>query len=286
MIELQTKIRRQIEIIGIALDKTRLLRIGDVADLYGCDDLTIKRDLQALRGYGIDIHSEKKRGIHIATPIEGRKMKQIVSQYLGLCNAPTAMDRATSLLVTKQREKALLYVVTLRKCIESSTTVLIDYEKESNDIDRNREISPLMVFSGDGYWRLLAEEKGVKKQFIINKIIRLQPTSKKFKRVSQEEIDELFRHSFKSWIGTEKHQVKLRLDPVWSARIKPRQMMEFEKITQEVDGSVILETTVNSLSEITAWVVSRGKGVEVLEPDQLRAMVIEVARGALENYSD
>jgi len=51
-----------------------------------------------------------------------------------------------------------------------------------------------------------------------------------------------------------------------------------------VDGSLILEATVNSLREITSWIVSRGKGIVVIEPEELKKNVISIAKGALGNY--
>jgi len=41
---------------------------------------------------------------------------------------------------------------------------------------------------------------------------------------------------------------------------------------------------VNSLEEIASCVVSRGKGVEVMEPAAPKEKVIALARRALENY--
>jgi predicted DNA-binding transcriptional regulator YafY len=120
----------------------------------------------------------------------------------------------------------------------------------------------------------------------MNKVIRVRPSEKKFKAVPQEEIDAMFRYSFRSWTGTEKHHIRIRLSREWARRIKPRQLMETQKITEESDGSVIFESTVNSLTEVASWVVSRGNGVEVLEPVELKTKVIELAKGALSNYSN
>ena len=60
--------------------------------------------------------------------------------------------------------------------------------------------------------------------------------------------------------------------------------MEVQELTKEKDGSVIYKTTVNSLNEIASWIVSRGKGVIVIEPEKLKQQVIETASGVLENY--
>ena len=94
----------------------------------------------------------------------------------------------------------------------------------------------------------------------------------------------MFRHSFRSWVGTEEHRIRLRLSPLWAQRVKPRQLLETERITEEPDGSVVIEAIVNSLGEVASWVVSRGEGVTVLEPDALREEVLRIARGTLRNY--
>ena len=64
----------------------------------------------------------------------------------------------------------------------------------------------------------------------------------------------------------------------------PKQLMESEKITENGDGSVIFEATVNSLEEVAGWVVSKGMGIMVLEPDELRQKVIQLAKDTLANY--
>ncbi len=55
-------------------------------------------------------------------------------------------------------------------------------------------------------------------------------------------------------------------------------------IEEETDGSIIYEFVVNSLKEISSWIVSRGEGIIVLEPEELRTLVIETAKGVLNNY--
>jgi predicted DNA-binding transcriptional regulator YafY len=71
---------------------------------------------------------------------------------------------------------------------------------------------------------------------------------------------------------------------MWAERLKPRQLMESQVVTENPDGSVVYEMVVNSLSEVASWVASRGEGVNVLEPKKLREMVIEIAKGTLGNY--
>lgn len=284
MLELQHKIKRQIEILGLAVDNEKKLRDVDCAALFDRDIPTIKRDMQDLRAVGIAVHSRRTAGICLDQPIPAKLLTEVILQYLGICASTHAVDKATSLLVKKHKEKALSRIVTLQRCIESRSVARITYEKDSTEIERNREICPVLLFNSDGSWRVLAMNEGRPKQFHIIKMLDVAATEKKFKPPTQEQIDALFQHSFRSWIGTENHTVRLKLNATWAERIKPQQMMESQVITEEKDGSVVLETTVNSLDEVASWVVSRGLGVTVLEPRALKEKVVALARGALANY--
>ena len=284
MLELQTKIKRQIEILGLALGNTDALKDSDFAVMLQRDIPTIKRDMKDLRGLGIDLHSEKKRGICVSGKIDVRILRELITQYIGLCNSSSGIDRATALLVQKQKDRALTHVVHLQRCIEDLRVARIDYQKDEEHVERGREVCPLMMFSSEGYWRLLAVNESIVKQYILTKILDVRPLTKKFRRVPQEQIDDMFRYSFKSWVGTEKHSVKIHLSRVWAGRIKPRQLMETEVMTENEDGSIVVEATVNSLEEIASWIVSRGEGVKVLEPVALREKVVRMAEGALANY--
>ena len=51
-------------------------------------------------------------------------------------------------------------------------------------------------------------------------------------------------------------------------------------------GDVELAVTVNGIVEIQPWILSWGDGVEVLEPEALRAAVAEAVRGAATRYAD
>jgi predicted DNA-binding transcriptional regulator YafY len=286
MLEVQTKVKRQIEMLGLAVANTDRLKDADFAVIFGRDIPTIKRDMQELRSIGIPIHSEKSRGLCLDGKVEAKLIRELVLQYMGICNSTSGFDKATTLLVKKQKVKALSIVVALQRCIESNTIALVDYQKDEHGIERGRELQPLIIFSSEGYWRVLAVNDGRIKQYLLDKILVIKPTERKFKRVPQELIDEMFRYSFRSWVGADKHRIRIHLSRVWAERLKPRQMMETQVITENGDGSVVFEATVNSLQEVASWAVSRGEGVTVLEPEELREMVVKLAKGALANYNE
>jgi predicted DNA-binding transcriptional regulator YafY len=290
MNDFKLKFKRQFEILGFSLNYPSKFKIADFEDLYDVNSLTIKRDLQELRSLGIDIHSKKNKGISVLSDIKDEVIKNIIIHYTGISVNQSSYDKATNFLISKHHSTAIPFITILQRSIENGNYVKIEYEKieekQSGEhlITEERIVAPYCIFQSDMNWRLLAKHESVIKQFIISKIKSVEEIDKKFKQVTQKEIEEIFSSSFRSWLGNERYKVKLKLIPPWSERIKPNMLMEFQKITEEAGNSIIYETVVNSLKEIASWIVSRGEGVIVLEPEELRSLVIKTAQGVLKNY--
>lgn len=121
------------------------------------------------------------------------------------------------------------------------------------------------------------------KQYLIDKIVKVKSPGQRFEK-SEYKFSDSFKYSWKSWLGEEKHKIKLWLSPFWADRVNPRMLVADQKITKNRDGSVIFEFTVSSLSEIAGWIVSRGEGIKVMEPNELHSMVVSLAKGVLSNY--
>lgn len=284
MFEVQSKIKRQIEILGLCLSKKGELKTFDLADFFGVEELTIKRDFQELRSNGIDIHSTRKNGVCLTSQLNHSKLVEAILSYIGLNHTSLSIDKSTSLLVEKFGSKALSHIVLLQLCIDNSRAALIDYNKEANIIDKEKKVEPILIFQNEGMWRLLVQSGNSVKQYLLDKITNVRMTNETFNKIPRERFEDLFLTSWKSWIGDEKFEVKLHLSKQWADRINPRMLIKNQKITKQPDGSIIFEATVNSLNEIASWIVSRGEGVKVLSPEELREQVISLAKGALNNY--
>ncbi len=277
MKEISAKFKRQIEILGIAIRNTESLGTDDLTRVYGVERLTIKRDLQELRSHGIDIHSEGKRGIRLSGKIDITRLRRIVSSYLALCGVGTSIDKASQLLTKKLGIESLNTAVTLQICIEDTVKAKISYESEQRNEPSVFTVEPLQIFQAGELWRLLAVHDGVIKQFLLTKILYVHPTGERFKKPEQQKIDDIFRHSFLAWTGGEKHTVRLRLSKEVARRLKSRQLISFETIAENKDGSIDVEGVVNSLDEMAGWIVGFGGYIRVILPTELKNKVIKLA---------
>lgn len=285
MFNFQSKFKRQIEILGLCLSDylQKPIKISDIADYFQVEILTIKRDLQDLRSYGIDIHSNKKLGICIETELPKEKLIDIILHYVKLNHNDYPLDKSTALLVEKRGVKALSNIVMLQLCIDNSEATKIHYNKMGAEVEEYKEIHPLLILQNEGSWRLLAGSRGKIKQYLVDKIVSVLATGKKFDK-EEYKFSDLFKYSWKSWFGDEKHNVKLWLSPYWAERVTPRMFVVEQKIEKNEDQSIIFECTVNSLGEIASWIISRGKGIKVIEPIELQSLVISLAKDCLSNY--
>jgi len=285
MFEQQSKLKRQLEILGLCISPSTdfILDIATLAIVFEVEDITIKRDLRELREQGIDIHSTKKRGVIVSNLDEKAKIKKLMLQYVGLCYSGNIFDRSTSLLIEKKRASAFAEIVTLQICIDKCLVAEIGYLDHSKAYCK-RNIQPILIFHSDGSWRVLSQDGEQVKQFHLDKISSVKVTDKQFERMPVERFDNMFRFSFGSWIGVEQYQVLLKFNKVWAERLKDRMLAISQQIEETSEGEVIFRVTVNNLNEIAGWIVSRGQGCQVIEPPELKALVIEIANGVLENY--
>jgi len=103
MKDLRVKLRRQAELLCKVLSSDEKLTTTDLAFEFGCEELTIKRDMQELRAREIDIHSKASKGVEIDSAISDEKLKEIISGYFAITVEEDNYNKATALLVKKQK---------------------------------------------------------------------------------------------------------------------------------------------------------------------------------------
>lgn len=284
MKDIRTKIKRQIEIVGSVISSNDILTIDELAFKFSCEALTIKRDMNELRANGIDIHSVSKKGVVIGGTLSNEKILELLKIYFTLSVDGEQFDKATSILAKKLKQKSISIITILNNSIEDSTVIEIEYKKLHSKIISKYRLEPLMIFKNDNNWRLLAMEKGITKQFIVDKIINLKRTNERFIKPAKKTTDEIFETSFKSWLSDDRYFVKLKIEESLASRIKLKQLLDTQKIIENEDGTIIFEAVVNTLGEIASWIVSNGKSITVIEPHELKNIVIRIAQGVLKNY--
>lgn len=80
-------------------------------------------------------------------------------------------------------------------------------------------------------------------------------------------------------------RIRVKFDKEVARFFKETKYHPTQKITTQPDGSIIFEAEAGGFDEISSWILSWGEFAEVLEPKELREMVMERTRGTIEKYN-
>lgn len=278
--------KRQIEILGICLPQCskKPLRMNDLSRIFDVDIVTIKRDLKALRDQGIDIHSTRKEGMILGADLDMDSIFGLLREYAHYCRSDLPYERSTKFLVEKVGPCSLKNIVLLKLCKEKKLLTMIDYCKSGSTAEKDRLVKPALIFQVSHEWRLLAENEGKLKQFLVAKISAVHPTEEKYEEDFSGEIKAQFRNSWQTWMGTDEYHIRLWLSKKWYYAAQERGLDFLGPEIRKMEKGGIFETRVNCLSEIAAWILSRGKGAEIIKPEELKESVLNLAREVIGNY--
>jgi predicted DNA-binding transcriptional regulator YafY len=109
--------------------------------------------------------------------------------------------------------------------------------------------------------------------FRVDRIRKLELTIDKFVRDpnfdSSQYLDQIFQHE----VGDGAVDVEIQFDATTAPYIRERKWHPSQGLIEHADESVTLTMTVSGLNDIKRWVLSYGKGAQVLSPPKLIAMI-------------
>lgn len=285
MSDIRGKIKRQIDIISLALKEPCMHNRYDLCDMFGCEMATINRDLKLIRDMGIPLYTVRQKGIAIEGELQPDMLSELINQYNAMMRHNQSTDRATKALIKKLGEKALIFMTWIQSSIAESRRIRISYKKTYEKKARERLLEPLLIFERENHWRLMAREEGVIKQFLLSRMTDIAMLNDTYPNEPGFDPSELLACSFSAWIGNERHKIVLRLGDHFSEYKKIPVLTENQITTEQPDGTYILELEVSRLLEPAQWIAGQGKAVTVIEPEELRETVLNIASQVIKHHT-
>ncbi|MDZ4847750.1 MAG: WYL domain-containing protein [Pirellulaceae bacterium] len=112
----------------------------------------------------------------------------------------------------------------------------------------------------------------------IDRIRSTDLTNFPFKRPADFKISQYFKDVFSIVTGREKRLIRIRFTGTAVQYVCEKQFHTSQQLLPQSDGSVIVELQLSSLLEVKSWILSFGSKAEVLEPQELRAEVLQELR--------
>lgn len=257
----------------------------DLCDMFGCEMATINRDLKLIRDMGIPLYTVRQKGIAIEGELQPDMLSELINQYNAMMRHNQSTDRATKALIKKLGEKALIFMTWIQSSIAESRRIRISYKKTYEKKARERLLEPLLIFERENHWRLMAREEGVIKQFLLSRMTDIAMLNDTYPNEPGFDPSELLACSFSAWIGNERHKIVLRLGDHFSEYKKIPVLTENQITTEQPDGTYILELEVSRLLEPAQWIAGQGKAVTVIEPEELRETVLNIASQVIKHHT-
>jgi Predicted transcriptional regulator len=164
------------------------------------------------------------------------------------------------------------------------------YRKEEDTAANEVNVNPLGILY---YWALdnwylaaLNEKDQTIKTYAVDRILAVGETGETFAKPDGFELENWFKHVWGVYRSGNPVKVKIRFHNYYTTvqRVKDELASRKTCSLQEDGDDLIMEDTVDGLSEIAVWLRSFGQGVEVIEPLELRETVINDLEQILANY--
>lgn len=150
-------------------------------------------------------------------------------------------------------------------------TCCIEYHSFSDDTIKKFKIDPLHFFENNGglYIFTRITRFGDIRMLAVDRIQDLNVTQETFEYPADFDPEETLAPAF-GIIYDDPVEIKIWFSSDQAKYIKEREWSKNQRITDQSDGSVILEMKTSGWRDVKKWVLSYGAEAEVLEPKKLR----------------
>jgi proteasome accessory factor B len=166
--------------------------------------------------------------------------------------------------------------------------VVMSYRSSSRQALTDRVVHPYRLHydQGSGTWYLIGfcEYRNDVRTFAVCRIQHLFITDEHFAIPESFSIGTYLEKTFQVTSGTDIHPVSIAFTPYQSQWIREHRWHPTQNIREHEDGSLTLTLEVGALDAVKRWVMQYGAQAEVLEPQELRQMVMQEIREMKEVY--
>lgn len=187
-----------------------------------------------------------------------------------------------------EEKRVASHFASIGEAIEQKRTIEIAHYSIARDTCQERLVDPYQIRFYRGVWYLIGfcHLRKAIRIFALDRIQALQTTKNKFSMVEEFSSAKYFSDAFQMFKGPDLHQVKIWFSPNQARWIKEKLWHPTQKITENVDGSLVLSMNTSGLSQVKRWVLSFGADAKVLAPEELVSEMIHELTTASSLYPD
>ncbi len=305
--------------ILIQLQSKKVVTAKEIADRFEISLRTVYRDVRALEEAGVPLGAEAGTGYFI---LDGYHLPPVMfsqEEANALVLGAKLIEEQTDSSIKKHFNEAMYKIKSVLKSdekeglekLESQIRVEHIPKQQNDDFPNNflatiqnalieqrvlsfkyfsnytgdfndREVEPIGLTYYGGNWHLLANCRLRKaaRDFRVDRLVKLTMLDEKFE-LKSEQIDRFMQELMR---GTELSEVVISVERTVAVLISNQKFYQGFVSEVERDGRVEMKFLVPGLDYFSRWLVSLGDSVEILEPESLKALMIERAEELAKHY--
>ncbi len=189
-------------------------------------------------------------------------------------------------------KKLLRRISEIIRAIENCKVVRIEYIRTYDGAGRDREVEPYGLVCRHGSWYLvgLCRRQNKRRIYQLDQVSRLKvQENSTFKRPAGLTMTGIFKDAWGIWNVDDDQEaavetVLLKVKKGVAERFKTVSFHDSQQVKPLPDGEAAVTFRVSGAAEMIPWLMSWGQAVEVLEPQWLRAELLEGLLNTVNTY--
>ena len=267
-----------------------MLQIQDDTLEFNFSKRTLQRDIREIRNIlGVDImYSRSQRGYYI---IQDNYSDDLFLKTLEEINSFSALKLTNSLesivYLEKRKPKRSEFLPDIVQAIQSKKKIEFHYQKFGEEKETIRKVSPIAIREHNNRWYLIADDKGVVKNFGLERMNKVKILSDKIDHDIQFSYDDKYKFAFGIIVPTDEKPEKIVLSVTkkQAEYLESLPLHESQQILETKNNEVLIGLELFLTDDFISEILSMSRSVRVIEPKKLKEKVKTILKETLEKYS-
>ena len=249
---------RQTEILARCFNGEKFSK-ADLAEIYNVTEITINRDLNALREDGIQIYSRKNKVEILESPSK-ENLIELSSNYLPMKLNSDVFKNQAKALIKSDSVKNFTLLILIAKAVKEGRIIKFKYKRLNDNEENHYVIKPIRLLTNELNWILhgFKDNETFPKTFYLSRISNLILTDKKYKVTAILQTSET------------KYKMIFKFNPEVKEEVTSKIWFEDFRFDQDENKYVVLTTTQPISNKLASWCISWWDKLEIIEPIELK----------------
>ena len=266
-----------------------MLQLQDDTLEFNFSKRTLQRDIREVRNIlGIDImYSRSQRGYYI---FQDDYSSDLFLKTLEEINSFSALKLTNSLesivYLEKRKPKRAEFLPDIVQAIQQKKKIEFHYQKFGEEKETIRKVSPIAIREHNNRWYLIADDKGIVKNFGLERMNKVSILNDKIDNNIEFNYIDKYKYSFGIIVPSSEKPEKIVLSVTkkQAAYLESLPLHESQQILETKNDEVLIGLELFLTEDFISEILSLSRSVTIIEPKKLKEKVKTILKETLEKY--